>query len=222
MCKHSTVAIIPFRTGSKGLVNKNFRLLDGVPLWERAAMQGVRTCSTTICTSDADDLILGTSVTGITFDRRPLDLSQDNSEMKYVIRYIIKKFDLSNRICVLLQPTSPMRSDDSVSEALNIYLNGAWSMVMSVKKASNTVLKYGFNVDGAFKSINDPTFCFSNRQELPNVVAPNGAIYIFRGQDFLDSDDFPYENIGLYEMDEYESHDLDTEADFQKIESLTK
>lgn len=222
MYKHSTVAIIPFRTGSKGLVNKNFRLLHGVPLWERAAMQGARTCSTTICTSDAEDLTLGITDKDIKFDKRPLELSQDTIEMKCVIRYVIEKFDLSHRICVLLQPTSPMRSDNSIKEALDIYLEGSWSMVMSVKKVPNTVLKYGLNVNGAFKSINNPTFCFSNRQELPNVVAPNGAIYIFRGQDFLNSDGFPYENIGLHEMDEYESHDLDTEVDFYKIESLLK
>lgn len=222
MYKDSTVAIIPFRTGSKGVVNKNFRLLGGIPLWERATMQGARTCSTTICTSDAENLTLGIVDKDIKFDKRPLKLSQDTSAMKDVIRYVIKKFDLSHRICVLLQPTSPLRSDNSIKEALDIYLEGPWSMVMSVKKVSNTVLKYGLDVNGSFKSINDPKFCFSNRQELPKIVAPNGAIYVFRGKDFLDWDGFPYENIGLYEMGDYESHDVDTEEDFQKIESLLK
>ena len=211
------VAIVPFRAGSKGLKGKNFRLLNGTPLWERAAIQGSRTCSSVICTSDAEVVISGAINNAIQFDKRPIELAQDTSEMKCVIRHVIKKFDLSRQICVLLQPTSPLRSDNSIKKALDTYLDGCWTMVMSVKQVSNKVLKYGLNVNGAFTSINDPSFCFANRQDLPNVVAPNGAIYIFRGQDFLDKDGFPDDNIGIYEMDELESHDVDTEDDLEKI-----
>lgn len=220
MSESSIVAIIPFRTGSKGLTNKNFRLLNGVPLWERAARQGARTCTMVICSSDADGLTLDGDYKAIKFDKRPSELATDNSEMARVIRYLIEKFDLSQSTIVLLQPTSPMRSDRSIIEALNSYLHGSWSMVMSVKQVSNKVLKYGLNVNGAFQSINESTYCFANRQELPNVVAPNGAIYIFNGQDFLNANGFPYEKIGIYEMTEHESHDVDTEADLAKVESL--
>jgi CMP-N,N'-diacetyllegionaminic acid synthase len=222
MNKEDVVALVPFRIGSKGLKQKNFRLLNGIPLWERAARQGARVCSTVICSSDAADLTLSVNGKAIRFDQRPTELAQDTSEIRDVIHHLIKKFDLLQSTILLLQPTSPLRSDRSIKEALDLYAHGSWSMVMSVKQVSNKVLKYGFDNNGTFASINEPSYCFANRQELPKVVGPNGAIYIFSAKTFLDSDGFPSENIGIYEMDEIESFDLDTKVDLENVESLLK
>lgn len=211
------VAVVPFRTGSKGLKNKNFKLLDGIPLWERAASQGIRTCGQVICSTDAEDLIMTTGQSSMKIDKRPLELSNDTSEMRLVIKHLIRKYDLSDSTCVLLQPTSPLRRDSSILEAINMYANGPWSMVMSVKTVPNKCLKYGFNVNGSFKSISEPEYCFANRQMLPNVLSPNGAIYIFNGRKFLELENFPHENIGIYQMDEVESLDVDTQEDFAKL-----
>lgn len=222
MVKDGVVGIIPFRTGSKGLINKNFRFINEMPLWERAAVQGVRTCDQVICSSDADNLVSATGESSIKFDRRPAELAKDTTEMRTVIQYLIRKYELLDNTCVLLQPTSPLRSDKSICKALDIYAEGSWSMVMSVKNVPNNCLKYGFKINGSFKSINQPDYCFANRQMLPNLVSPNGAIYIFNGRKFLEVGNFPNENIGLYQMDELESLDIDTEEDFAKVEDFLK
>ena len=216
----NVVAIVPFRNGSKGFKGKNFKILDGMPLWARAATQGERTCGQVICSSDVQGHFEGARESSIRFDLRPAELARDTSEMRSVIKYLILKYELFDKICVLLQPTSPLRSDESIRKSLDMYAEGSWSMVMSVKAVSNKCLKYGFDINGSFKSINELDYCFANRQMLPTVVSPNGAIYIFSGRKFLQTGNFPYENIGLYRMDDVESLDVDTEEDFAKIKNI--
>ncbi|CRY91238.1 conserved hypothetical protein [Synechococcus sp. WH 8103] len=141
--------------------------------------------------------------------------------MSAVIHDVITKRHLKNKTIVLLQVTSPLRSDEDVLACVNLYTKGRFSMAMSVVQVKNDILKCGtLSEDNTFKNVLHNKFCFFNRQDLPSVHKPNGAIYVFNSDSFLKSNDFPIEKIGVVEMSEERSFDIDTLADFSLAERI--
>lgn len=210
----NTTCIVPFRKGSKGFTEKNFRDFCGEPLWLRSVKQGHRICDRVICSSDSNNLKHQELDASTITHQRPDHLATDAAEMRGVITELVNKYKLDEEILILLQPTSPLRSDASISQALELYKTGDYSLVISVTKSDNKCLKYGLQENGVFKPINKRQYLFSNRQTLPEVYAPNGAVYIFQARDFRKINNFPSDRIGFLEMDELESLDIDTKQDF--------
>ena len=213
-------AVVPFRAGSKGLEGKNFKLFCGRSLWSRAAAQGLRTCGNLICTTDAEISQEWEDFAGQILDRRPAHLSEDTSKMSDVILHLIDKYKLASQIIVLLQPTNPLRSDEDIYRAIELYSSSQCNMVMSVAKKDNRVLKHGFIKNGRFETLNRAEYCFENRQNLPDVFGPHGARYIFQASDFLAAKGFPHDSVYAYEMDLVSSIDIDKIEDFENAERV--
>ena len=212
------VSIIPIRSGSKGLKNKNTKLLKGIPLYKHTLFQSLRIINKTIISTDIDSVINSQKEKNTLVLKRQKNLCTDSAEIKDVLLDIIQKKDLQKKVIVLLQVTSPLRSDLDIIEAIKIYEQGNFSMVMSVTEGDSSVLKYGFIFDNKFKSLNDKKYNFANRQQLPKVYKPNGAIYIFSAKEFLRKKSFPNKSIGCYVMPNERSIDIDNEEDFKQIE----
>lgn len=120
---------------------------------------------------------------------------------------------------VLLQATSPLRHEDDLIAALGVFGGGGYDVVMSVTEADRGVLKWG-RLDGSqFVPLSEPAFCFSNRQSLPAVVRPNGAVYVFDAEWFIKRGSFVTERIGVIEMPADRSLDIDTLVDFERCEA---
>ncbi len=120
---------------------------------------------------------------------------------------------------VLLQATSPLREVVDVQAALDVFDTGQHELVMSVTEADRGVLKWGLVEGDRFVPLSDPIHCFSNRQSLPPVVRPNGAVYVMQAEWFLASGSFVSERIGLVQMSPERSQDIDTLADFERCEA---
>ena len=63
-------------------------------------------------------------------------------------------------------------------------------------------------------------YLYKNRQSLPKVLAPNGAIFIFSANEFLKKNKLPENNIGFYEMPDERSIDIDKKEDLNKIRRI--
>lgn len=216
------IAIVPVRAGSKGFPNKNIQLLEGVPLYLRAAMQGVRTTGGALISTDIEEVLQSNPPNDIKISRRPSQLSDDHTPMESVLKHVIENNNLHDYTLVLLQATSPLRRDTNIQQAIKLYKNRCHDLVMSVVKEDKRILKCGTLEGGRFKAVRDPSYCFQNRQELPDVFAPNGAIYVFSAQDFLANDGFPFENIGVVEMGRRESLDIDKKEDLDLAIALQR
>lgn len=216
----SFTAIVPCRANSKGLVDKNLRLVGGEPLWRRAVSQAQRLCHKVILSTDISEDRLSDIPEGVLLDKRPASLACDDTKMQDVIKYLISEYRLENETLILLQPTSPLRQDDDIIGAVNTYKSGNFSIVMSVIETDSKILKYGFLKQNQFLSVNNATYCFENRQNLPMIYAPNGAIYIFGGQAFMNMGSFPETNMGAFLMGEANSIDIDNLEDLERVEQF--
>ncbi len=152
---------------------------------------------------------------------RPEALAQDETPMAPVLVHLFEELKRKNalpKIAILLQATSPLRHDEDIRNALTLFKESQFELVMSVIKADPGVLKYGYLKRDRFTPISSPEHCFANRQALPNVVRPNGAVYVFSPEVVLERGSLATESIGSIEMPEIRSIDIDTQADLQAAE----
>jgi N-acylneuraminate cytidylyltransferase len=220
MKRHNWVAVVPARAGSKGLPGKNIRPLGGKPLYMHAVDEALKAgASKVIISTDIEDIIRADLPQAVIVCQRPEHLAGDNVSMSEVLLSLKKM--ISDDIFILLQPTSPLRKCQHILSALNIYYENDYELVMSVTEVDSSVLKYGLvSGESCFNPINNPNYCFSNRQSLPKVVKPNGAIYVTNTDSFYKNKGFPVSKIGYYAMPSIDSLDIDVLQDFEKVKSL--
>lgn len=214
------IALVPLRAGSKGLPGKNTRLLAGKPLYRHAVDQGLAAGAAQVFIStDIPEVLATDHGDRVQAVPRPADLAGDTVPMDAVLRHFLAGDFRQAATVVLLQATSPLRRAEHIRGALDVFARGAFDLVMSVTETAPTILKYGTAApDGRFVPVSDPAYCFTNRQALPRVYRPNGAVYVFDADWFRRNGSLATEKIGMFEMDGDSSHDIDSEEDFARAE----
>lgn len=224
MSKHKVIAIIPARKGSKGLPKKNIKPLGNKPLIAWTIESALKTdfiCKTVV-TTDCEEISkiakkYGAEVPFI----RPENLSSDTATTSDVIKHAISAIDEDFDILVLLQPTSPFRTEVDINNAFEIYNNSYPSSVVSVVKADKSPYWYfSRGTDSKIKPLLSINEQYSRRQELPETFLLNGAIYIVNVNKFLSSGKFIFDDSLSYLMCKESSIDIDDIMDF-KLAQLT-
>jgi CMP-N-acetylneuraminic acid synthetase len=147
---------------------------------------------------------------------RPKKLSQDKSLRNEVILHAlnsIKGFDY----VVLLQPTSPLRTTDSIDQAFKEFIESGAKSCVSVTEQHPSP-EWIFKINEKNRIFNkQKNFILQNRQDLPKYYALNGAIYITSVDHFLNyegNDPFVCDDTFPYVMNKGNSIDIDDEIDF--------
>lgn len=216
-------AVIPLRSGSKGLPGKNTRLLAGKPLYRHAVDVALSAgASQVLISTDIAEVLSTKHPATVRVLPRPPALSGDAVPMAPVLVHALQAGHVSGTV-VLLQATSPLRQSLDIQAALQRLASSAFDLVLSVTAAEQTVLKWGqVKDDGRFVPLSSPEHCFANRQSLPPVYKPNGAVYAMQAEWFLSNQGFVSEHIGAVVMPAERSHDIDNLADFEHCEALLK
>ena len=113
--KPYVVALIPARSGSKGVANKNLRTLQGKSLLEwsvRAAKESQQITRTVVSTNSNDYANLAKEVGAEVPFLRPESISQDKSSDFEFVKHALDFFDDEGHIpdlIVHLRPTTPFR-----------------------------------------------------------------------------------------------------------------
>lgn len=217
-----TVAIVPVRAGSKGLSGKNIMPVNGTPLYLHAVHQGLRTVGRVLLSTDINEIDEVDLPQGCVLCRRPAHLAADETPMDAVIRHLIEDRSLQGSTLVLLQATSPLRLDSDITDALKLFEAHVYDMVLSVVERDRGVLKYGTLQGTVFTALREQRYCFFNRQALPPVHGPNGAVYVFEADRFIAANGFPSDRIGAIEMPIERSADIDTLADLRHVEDILR
>lgn len=213
------IALVPVRAGSKGLPGKNLRPLAGVPLWRRAVDQALAVgADEVIVSTDIAELLALPAGPRLRMLPRPAALAGDAVPMDPVIGHALSELPGPARV-LLLQATSPLRSLADIRATLARFAAGDVDLAMTVTPADPGVLKWGLVADGRFRALVDPGHPFANRQALPPVWRPNGAVYVFDADGFRARGRLACERIGAVEMPPERSADIDDAADFARAEA---
>ena len=207
----SFICVVPARAGSKGLRNKNTQRISGKTLIERAVDLGLAASLPVILTTDIPNAIPANYQSLVTLRHRPKHLCTDTATMNDVILDVIRHFELKANL-ILLQPTSPFRKIEHLQDAIRRYTDTCPTLLLTAKIADSSVLKHVVQIGENFHPICDAKYMFENRQHLPAVFQPNGAIYIFNASSFV-SNGFDVSNLEIIEMDDESSLDIDDLSD---------
>jgi CMP-N,N'-diacetyllegionaminic acid synthase len=217
-----TIALIPARGGSKGILHKNIALLAGKPLLSHSilAAQQAKVFDAIYVSSDDAQILAVAKEYGAAIVCRNPALAQDHSPTNPVIEEFIALQKLErDDVIVLLQPTSPLRKAEHIQAALQLFKQYAdCAALKSVCAADNKYLYAYLGADPYLTPVVPEYMKFSRRQDLPSIYLPNGAVYIFTVGNFQCTQAIPQENILAYKMSEIDSVDIDTPADLEMAE----
>ena len=152
--------------------------------------------------------------------QRSPELSTDQTTMAELMLDLIRQYELQNSTIVLLQPTSPLRRDEDISKCIETFEKNNFDLLFTVSTQDRAVLKSGFVQGNKFIPVGDPEFIFMNRQDLPKLFKPNGAVYVFNGGWFEKNGGFSSTNTGVVEMPTENSLDIDSQEDFDRIAQI--
>jgi CMP-N,N'-diacetyllegionaminic acid synthase len=221
------LVIIPARGGSKGVPGKNIKPLHGKPmlLYTIEAAAEVFPLNQ-ICISTDDPAIKAVAEsTGINVPfLRPANLASDQAGSYEVLLHALEFYEQHGYqpdTVVLLQPTSPFRNAQHIREALQLY-STQLDMLVSVKVSkANPYYNLFEEVDSGFLQKSKPS-AFTHRQDCPDVYEINGAIYIIRTSVLKEKSLSQMQKLGKYVMNELNSHDIDTPADWLMAEKIAE
>ena len=217
----SFLAIIPARSGSKGLRDKNICPLYGKPLIHYTIEAALKTglfSDVLVSTDSPAYREIAEAAGAVVPFLREKSLASDTAKTGDVIADILQKCDCT--AFALLQPTSPLRNERHILEAAEIFTQKDANAVVSVSEAEHSPL--WCNTLGADLRMDQ----FLNRggaaprQQLETYYRLNGAIYLAKTDYFLAHRDFYHDHCYAYIMDKYSSVDIDDEFDFTFAEFL--
>ncbi len=223
------LGIIPARGGSKGVPRKNIRMLAGKPLLAYTAETALRSQKLTrvVLSTEDDEIAEIGKQCGIDVPfMRPNELASDTTPTLPVVQHAIttlrERGEEFDAVC-LLQPTNPLRRAVDIDNCIELLgATGADSVVsvLPVPAEFNPSWVYVRERDGSIKLSNGQPEPVPRRQELPPAFYRDGTVYVTRTGVVLDGGSLYGSKIRAYEMDPRFSVNIDTEADWKKVENV--
>ncbi len=223
-----SLAIIPARSGSKGLPNKNIMDLDGKPLMAYSIEAALKSdvFDEVMVSTDSEEyrdiaLRFGAKVPFL----RSKEMSGDTVTTWDSVREVLscyKRMGIEFDVFCVLQPTSPLRTEDDIRNAYRILTKKAKVGVVSVCEVEhspmwcNTIPKDG-SLEGFISKDH-----MTRRQSFDKYYRLNGAIYFMYTDEFLKDEYFYRDGCYAYFMSERNSIDIDTEMDYLYCNLLIK
>ena len=222
-----TIALIPARGGSKGIPNKNMININGKPLisYTLELVTKINFFSSIIISSDSKDIIeyCRKNYQNVEIHVRSSGLSSDQSPIKDTVYEILKESDSSIDSLMLLQPTSPLRSNKNILEAIDIFeKNTVFNSLVSVCPMDDLhPARMYWKNKNTLKPIMKK-YQHKRRQDIPLAYYRNGSIYLVRKTLFMEERNILVEPIYGYEMPRSQLLNIDDFQDLKLAEVLLK
>lgn len=223
------IAVIPARSGSKGVKDKNIRELNGKPLMAysvEAAIKAGIFDRIHVSTDSAQYAEIGKQYgADVPFLRSP-EIASDTSTTWEAMGFVLKEYEKRGEqfdTLTVLQPTSPLRTEKDVVGAFCFFKEKRANMVSSVCEMEHSPLwSNTLPEDLSMENFEEEDLAYLPRQSLPIYYRENGAIYIVKTEHLLTSSNIYKDGSYAYVMERNHSVDIDEEIDFAMVEFLMK
>ena len=225
--------IIPARKSSKGILNKNIRLLKKHPLISysiEAAKRIIEKSKIIHISTDSNKILrISKYYCDTNNDLRPKNISKDTSIDLDFLNYTLKLYNNKKiffKNCLILRPTNPIRKISSLNNVYKKFLYSNADSLKSLYKSEKTPFKmWKFNKNQLLKNIcklNNGEFFNYPRQILPLAFYQTGTIEIIRINFKKKLKKFSgNKNMGTV-LSKEESMDIDDYQDLLNAEKILK
>jgi len=194
------IAIVPARSGSKGLSGKNIRLLGGYPLiaYSIAAAIMAKEIERVIVSTDSEEIaaigrFYGAEAPFLRPSQYAQDKSLDREFITHVMDWLRKNENEIPEYLIHLRPTTPLRNPEVINTAIvELERKLEATSLRSGHLASESPFKWFLrDTEGHFRSfqsgcsLEDPN---SPRQLFPEVYVPDGYVDVLKTSFFSHSE----------------------------------
>lgn len=221
------IAIIPARSGSKGLKDKNIRLLNGVPLMAytiKAAIDSGKFDKVMVATDSEEYARIARQWGAEVPFLRSAEVSTDTASSWSVVKEVLDRYAAMGETFdtfALLQVTSPLRQGRHIVEAYEYMAQKDANAVIAVYKMPMPLEKCRHMSDDLCMDDwyqNDSTS--KPRQLFKPAYHINGSIYICYTEAFATQTSIMEKKCYAYLMNSLYSTDVDELEDFQMAEAI--
>ena len=138
----SVLGIIPARGGSKRLPGKNLKQINGQSLLEITIKQAKKALPVSVISTDDAEIMREAGRFGVKTVVRPPELATDEASIWDVVRHVIWTFPGFSWFC-LLQPTSPCRSVEDITNCVELAVESGTSVVSTYLGKTNGAVYVG-------------------------------------------------------------------------------
>lgn len=180
------LAVVPARSGSKGLPNKNMRLLDGISLigWAGRTLGQLQFIDRRIISTDSPEYAREGERYGLEAPfLRPPRLSTDTAGAVETIQHALTMMEtLTNQsfdIVLIIEPTSPLRLPLDIEKAVRRLISSGVDCVVTVSPLSSKShpLKVLKVTEGRLDFYLEAGRTIKDRQSLDQLYWRNGVCY---------------------------------------------
>ena len=229
--KHPQVlGIIPARSGSKGVPDKNISMVRSKPLifWTIDAAKKAKNLDKIIVSTDSEKYasICENYNIQVPF-LRPAELSSDEATSEDVIIHAVKWMKKNKQYnpeyILYLQPTSPLRTASDIDKAINIAEEKQAHSVVSVELANrHPYFMKKIDHTGLISHYKRQKVPTPRRQDLEPIYVLNGAIFLIRTEIILNNKSWYEDKCYSYIMPSKKSIDIDSPNDLHIADFLLK
>ncbi len=225
------LAIIPARSGSKGIKNKNIKEINGKPMLAYSiehALNSEKITRVIVSTDSEEYAEIARKYGAETPFLRPSEFSTDTAldldVFRHALEYLKEHETYTPDIVVQLRPTYPIRNIEDIDKMVEIIENDdSIDSVRCITKAIEIPYKmWTKNEDGLLSPIvSEIAECYNMpRQELPQAYYQNACIDVIKSKVIIEQNSMSGAKIVGYEMSE--NYDIDSFEEFSKVEQYMK
>jgi CMP-N,N'-diacetyllegionaminic acid synthase len=223
------LALITARGGSKRLPGKNTRMLGGKPLivWSiEVANTATEICDILVSTDDPSIASVCSEAGAYVPWLRPAELATDTARSVDVALHALDWYEANKGAVdgvLLLQPTSPFRSQTTVRRGIDLFIQHNRQPVLGVSLTSaHPMWSLRIKDDYLVPFMSDHGF-ETRSQDLPPVYVVNGSFYLITPTELRTRRSFLSDmTVPLLIESQVEALDIDLELDFILAEVITK
>jgi len=219
--------IIPARAGSKGVPLKNIRELAGKPLIAHMidTAKLAKSVDRVFVSTDGKQIADIASEYGAQVIMRPDDISGDVASSESAILHALEVIEKDHggmaEYTFFAQCTAPLTNSDDLDRAMEIMGSANYDSIFAAKSFHGFIWEKDKN--GQMIGVNhNHKGRRLMRQEMQPQYQETGAFYLFNTKGFIEHENRFFGRIGVCELPEEISIDIDTLEDFINAEEYLK
>ena len=224
---NKVIAVIPARSGSKSIKDKNIKKLGSKHLigWSIETCLKSKFISKVYVSTDSKKYgKIARQYGPVEILLRPKKISTDFSTDYQMIRHAIENIDYDYDYIVHIRPTTPIRKTSELNAAIKNFINSKFTSLRSVHEMSETSYKSVEVNRGILRSLKNLNFTIDElnapRQKFNKTYSPNGVIDIYK-KNFVKKNKKLFGNKVKAFKTSY-AYEIDNKEDFNYIEFLWK
>ena len=222
--KKKVLCVIPARTGSKGLRNKNIKKLNKIPLiaWSILTAKKCKLIDEIIVSTDCPKISkiamkYGANVPFIRPKKFATDKASSFSVLKHAIDFLKKKKNYFDYI-IMLEPTSPLRNSKDVDFCINKIKKDNIESLVSVSRVvdQHPYFLYSINKRNILRPyLKKQKKLYIRRQDVSPLYYLEGSIYISKITTLLNEKTWYHKKTQAFEVEKWKSLEIDDIDDFK-------